>query len=74
MTLNDYLDSQGRGAAVALARAIGASTSGISLWRNGVRAVPIERCLAIERATGGLVRAEEMRPDHDWSRPGKRRA
>jgi DNA-binding transcriptional regulator YdaS (Cro superfamily) len=74
MTLSEYLDSQGRGSAAALAKVIGASTSGVCLWRNGVRVVPIERCLAIERATGGKVRAEELRPDHDWSRPGKRRA
>ena len=74
MTLNEYLTEAGRGSAAALAKVIGASTSGVCLWRNGVRVVPIERCLAIERATGGLVRAEEMRPDHDWSRPGKRRA
>ena len=74
MTLNEYLTEAGRGSAAALAKAIGASTSGVCLWRSGVRQVPIERCLAIERATGGLVRAQEMRPDHDWSRPGKRMA
>ena len=74
MTLNEYLTEAGRGSAAALAKAIGASTSGVCLWRNGVRAVPIERCLAIERATGGKVRAEELRPDFDWWRPGGRRA
>ena len=74
MTLSEYLDSQGRGSAAALAKAIGASTSGVCLWRSGVRQVPIGRCLAIERATGGRVRAEDLRPDFDWSRAGRRRA
>lgn len=29
--------------------------------------VPAERCPAIEAATGGLVRCEELRPDVQWS-------
>ena len=72
MTLNEYLDSQGRGSAAALAKAIGASTSGVCLWRTGVRVVPIERCLAIERATAATVRAEDLRPDFDWGRARRR--
>lgn len=28
---------------------------------------PAEYCPAIERATGGKVRCEELRPDVDWS-------
>lgn len=28
--------------------------------------VPAERCPAIERATNGLVRCEELRPDVAW--------
>ena len=43
MTLNEYLDSQGRGSAAALAKAIGASKSGVCLWRSGVRQVPVVR-------------------------------
>jgi DNA-binding transcriptional regulator YdaS (Cro superfamily) len=73
MDLKMYLDAQGPGAAAALARAIGGSSTGISLWANGKRLTPIERCLPIERATGGRVRAEDLRPDVDWSR-GRRRA
>lgn len=72
MTLNEYLDSQGRGSAAALAKAIGASKSGVCLWRSGTRQVPIERCLPIERATGGRVRAEDLRPDFDWARTRRR--
>ena len=74
MTLNEYLDSQ----RPRICRRPGQGHRGINQRRVpvalGVRQVPIERCLAIERATGGKVRAEELRPDHDWSRPGKRRA
>ena len=29
--------------------------------------VPAERCPAIEAATGGLVRCEDLRPDVPWS-------
>lgn len=31
------------------------------------RRVPAERCPAIERATGGQVRCEDLRPDVDWA-------
>ena len=33
------------------------------------RPLPLERCLQVERATNGLVRCEDLRPDIDWSRP-----
>ena len=72
MDLKEYLDAHGKGAAAALARAIGGSSTGISLWANGKRLVPIERCLPIERATGGRVRAEDLRPDVDWRRARRR--
>ncbi len=39
----------------------------LSQWANGVRRTPAERCPAIERATGGLVRCEDLRPDVEWS-------
>lgn len=29
--------------------------------------VPADRCPAIERATGGAVRCEDLRPDVDWA-------
>jgi len=50
-----------------LARAVGVSPVVVSLWRTGARQVPAERCPAIEKATGGLVRCEELRPDVEWS-------
>lgn len=34
-------------------------------WRK--TRIPAERCPTIERATGGLVRCEDLRPDIEWS-------
>lgn len=34
-------------------------------WRH--RGVPAEYCPAIERATRGTVRCEDLRPDIDWA-------
>lgn len=34
---------------------------------NGSRPVPVEHCLAIERATNGLVTRRDLRPD-DWQK------
>lgn len=54
------------GNASRLARAIGVTTQAVCFWRAGARQVPAERCPAIEAATGGLVRCEELRPDVRW--------
>jgi DNA-binding transcriptional regulator YdaS (Cro superfamily) len=35
-------------------------------WFNTERKVPAEHCPAIERATNGAVRCEELRPDVEW--------
>ena len=50
----------------SLAKTIGVPQACISQWANGVRAIPAEHCPKIERATGGLVRCEDLRPDIDW--------
>lgn len=49
-----------------LARVIAVSPSMVSQMVKGSRRVPAERCPAIERATGGKVRCEDLRPDVDW--------
>ena len=36
-------------------------------WFNTDRRVPAEHCPAIEGATGGQVRCEDLRPDVNWS-------
>lgn len=64
MNLSQYVE-HGRGRQTELARLIGAQPQLVWQWSRGVRPVPIARCAAIERATGGLVTRRELRPD-DW--------
>lgn len=65
MNLSEYLSRPG--AVVSLARSIGIDPPQVSQWKNGVRRVPAERCPDVERATGGAVRCEDLRPDVDWA-------
>lgn len=53
------------GSVSALATAIGVAGSLPSMWKARGR-VPAEHCPAIERATCGAVRCEDLRPDVDW--------
>jgi len=63
MKLNDYLRHAGISQTL-LAAQLGVSQSMIWQWSTGYRPVPPNRCLSIERATGGLVTRGELRP-HD---------
>lgn len=65
MDLKTYLDQ--RGSNRDLARAVGVSDVIVSQWKTGTRQVAAERCPSIERATGGQVRCEDLRPDVDWA-------
>lgn len=56
------------GTASALADALSVKPATISQWKDRKRPIPVERALEIERATGGAVTCEELRPDVDWSR------
>jgi DNA-binding transcriptional regulator YdaS (Cro superfamily) len=49
----------------ALAARIGVRQSLVSMWKHRGR-VPAEYCPAIERATDGAVRCEQLRPDVEW--------
>lgn len=62
MTLLEYVN-EARGRTSRLAQDLGVSPVLISQWSNGVRPVPVERCVPIERATGRAVTCEELRPD-----------
>lgn len=53
------------GSASKLAADIRVSPSMVSQWASGHRPVAIERCVAIEQATAGMVRRWDLRPD-DW--------
>lgn len=68
MDLKTYIELAGeRGINLVLATAIGVSPVIISQWKTGARPVPAERCPAIEKATNGAVRCEDLRPDVDWA-------
>lgn len=53
------------GGVTKLAVAMGITAQRVSNWVE--RGVPAERCPDIERATGGAVTCEELRPDVDWA-------
>lgn len=55
------------GGPAKLAQAIGVTAPMVYQWASGLRQVPAERCIQIERATEGAVRCEDLRPDIDWS-------
>lgn len=55
------------GSQVALATLLGVTKAAVGQWRDPDRRVPAEHCPAIERATEGAVRCEELRPDIDWA-------
>lgn len=64
MDLKTYIETRGeRGVGQVLARAVGVSQVVISQWKTGMRTIPPERCIDIERATEGKVTCEELRPD-----------
>lgn len=68
MKLATYLKTR---TSTEFAKAVGVSLSLVSLWRRGLRPVPLARCLQIESLTGGVVRAEHLRPDVKWARSGR---
>ena len=56
---------QASGGITALAKVLQLKSHAvINQWRR--TQVPAERCPAIEQATGGLVRCEDLRPDVAW--------
>lgn len=55
------------GGRIALAKSLGVSPSYVSQLIAGARPLPVERCPAIERATGGAVTRRDLRPDDWWA-------
>ena len=64
MNLKEYLSK--RGSTADLARKIAAQPQLVWQWSTGVRPVPVERCVPIERATEGAVTRKDLRPN-DWA-------
>ena len=62
------------GSQAELARRIVASTPQVNEWTRGERPIPPVRCEQIERATGGVVTSEQLRPALDWVRDSAGRA
>jgi DNA-binding transcriptional regulator YdaS (Cro superfamily) len=52
------------GSQAALGRVLNISRAAVCRWKK--EAIPAEHCPAIEQATGGQVRCEELRPDIPW--------
>ena len=59
----EYLGSQAE-----LARALGVKQQVVSNWHRRGN-VPADYCPSIEKATGGAVTCEDLRPDVDWAYP-----
>lgn len=53
------------GSQASLAKAIDVAPAMVHQWLCGARPVPVQRCIAIERATSGAVTRRDLRPD-DW--------
>lgn len=54
------------GSQSALAKSIGCAPQVVNNWLRR-ESIPAEHCPAIERATSGAVRCEDLRPDVDWA-------
>lgn len=66
MNLKEFC-SEDRGAQTRLAKFVGVQPQLMHQWVNGKRPIPATRCPSIEKATNGIVRCEDLRPDVDWS-------
>ena len=55
------------GSQKALADRVGVTPAAVNQWISGFRPIPAERCPTIERATKGVIRCEDLRPDVDWA-------
>ena len=54
------------GGQAVMARSLGVTPAAVNQWCKGLRAVPAERCPAIQRLTHGRITCKQLRPDVDW--------
>ncbi len=55
--------AQAVGGPAKLAALLGVTVQAVGNWKD--RGIPLERCVAVEDATKGLVTRKDLRPD-DW--------
>ena len=55
------------GGQASLAKYLQVTPAVISQWIKGIRPIPVIHCVAIERATSGVVTRKDLRPD-DWQK------
>lgn len=65
MNISDYLKESST-TQMAFARMLGVTQGTVAFWLHN-KPPTIERCIEIEKATGGKVTCEELRPDVDWA-------
>jgi DNA-binding transcriptional regulator YdaS (Cro superfamily) len=65
MDLKTYLSTLERGGPSRLAEVLDVSISFLSQMAAGTSAISPARCVAIEKATQGMVTRKDLRPD-DW--------
>jgi len=64
MNLKTYLSEHKQ---VDLARQLGVTQGAVHQWAVGLSRPSAERSIEIEKATGGAVTCEDLRPDVDWA-------
>ena len=58
--LSTFLETYG---SAKFAQDLGVSKAAVSHWRHNRYRVPADRCIDVERATGGAVTRYDLRPD-----------
>ena len=57
----------GAGGPAKVSRACGVSVQAVCFWRDGLRTLPADQCITLEKLNQGRVRCEDLRPDVDWA-------
>jgi DNA-binding transcriptional regulator YdaS (Cro superfamily) len=63
LTLAEYFATEPRGAKAEMAEYLKISTTWLSLIMSGRKRASASLCVSIEKATQGLVKREDLRPD-----------
>lgn len=63
MTLSEYFKDEPRGAKAEMAEYLNISPTWLSLLMKGERRASAALCAKIERATQGMVKRKDLRPD-----------